>query len=234
MRNGGPAGAPPSGRRLPPADRRKALLRAAADCLVERGYAATSVREICRRAGVSPGLLTHYFPGKTALIAEVYRDVADALAGDLAAAVDAAGPDPVDRLRAFIRASFRPPTLSRDTIALWLVFWTLSLTDKAVAELHRQDYARYRDTLVRLIGDVAAARGEIQDLRLAALSLTALIDGLWLEWCLDPKAFTPEEAAGIALGWVHRPPARTSPSDPGQTKLADQSPQSKLDQRSPR
>ncbi len=205
MRDDAPTGgAPPSGHRLPPADRRRELLRAAADCLVERGYAGTSVREICRRAGVSPGLLTHYFPGKTALIAEVYRDVADALAADLAAAVDAAGPDPAERLRAFIRASFRPPTLSRDIIALWLVFWTLSLTDTAVADLHRQDYARYRDTLVALIGDVAAARGRTIDLRLAALSLTALIDGLWLEWCLDPTAFTAEEASAIALAWVEQ------------------------------
>ena len=197
-------GAPPSGHRLPPADRRRALLRAAADCLVERGYAGTSVREICRRARVSPGLLTHYFPGKTALIAEVYRDVADTLAADLSAAVDAAGPDPAERLRAFVRASFRPPTLSRDTISLWLVFWTLSLTDTEVAELHRQDYARYRDTLVHLIGDVAAARGAATDLRLAALSLTALIDGLWLEWCLDPTSFTAEEAASVALASVDR------------------------------
>lgn len=205
MRGDAPAGGASSpGRRLPPADRRRALLRAAAECLVERGYAGTSVREICRRAGVSPGLLTHYFPGKTALIAEVYRDVADALAADLAGAVDAAGPDPAERLRAFIRASFRPPTLSRDIIALWLVFWTLSLTDTAVAELHRQDYARYRDTLMRLIGDVAKAGGQTPNLRLAALSLTALIDGLWLEWCLDPTAFTVEEAASIALGWVDR------------------------------
>jgi hypothetical protein len=42
---------------------------------------------------------------------------------------------------------------------------------------------------------LAAAR---VDARLAAIGLTAVVDGLWLELCLDPTVFTPAEAGAIA------------------------------------
>jgi hypothetical protein len=40
------------------------------------------------------------------------------------------------------------------------------------------------------------------DLRLAAIGFTALLDGLWLEWCLEPGRFRPAEAVELCEGWV--------------------------------
>jgi TetR/AcrR family transcriptional regulator, transcriptional repressor of bet genes len=40
------------------------------------------------------------------------------------------------------------------------------------------------------------------DLRRAAIGLTALIDGLWLEWCLEPGVFRPREAVALCERWV--------------------------------
>src|SRR3546814_11133577 len=48
--------------------RRQAMIDATAACLAEKGVAGTSVRSICMRAGVSSGLLRHYFDGVGALI----------------------------------------------------------------------------------------------------------------------------------------------------------------------
>ena len=36
------------------------------------------------------------------------------------------------------------------------------------------------------------------------IGLTALLDGLWLEWCLDPGSFRPKEAATLCDDWVDR------------------------------
>jgi AcrR family transcriptional regulator len=52
---------------------RDALLEAAVDCLVARGYAGTTTRLIAESAGVSPGALQHHFPSKAALMGEVRR-----------------------------------------------------------------------------------------------------------------------------------------------------------------
>jgi AcrR family transcriptional regulator len=53
--------------RLSPATRRAEILDAASRLFAERGYAAVSASEVARQAGVTPGLLHHYFGGKRGL-----------------------------------------------------------------------------------------------------------------------------------------------------------------------
>jgi AcrR family transcriptional regulator len=50
-----------------------ALLTAAADILVGRGYAALTTNAIAERAGVNIASLYQYFPGKEAIVAELRR-----------------------------------------------------------------------------------------------------------------------------------------------------------------
>ena len=54
--------------RLDPAQRREQMLDAANDLFAERGYEEVSVEDIARSAGVTRGLVHHYFGGRT----EVY------------------------------------------------------------------------------------------------------------------------------------------------------------------
>jgi AcrR family transcriptional regulator len=52
---------------------RELIVRAAADSLLEHGYAGTSVRAIASRAGVALGNLQYYFPTKSELLVEAWR-----------------------------------------------------------------------------------------------------------------------------------------------------------------
>ncbi len=52
-------------------ERKKQLLRVALDVFIEKGYYGTSTREIARRAGVSSGLLFHYFSNKESIYLEL-------------------------------------------------------------------------------------------------------------------------------------------------------------------
>ncbi|HKX36099.1 MAG TPA: TetR family transcriptional regulator, partial [Rhizorhapis sp.] len=61
------------------------MIDATAACLAEKGVGGTSVRAICLRAGVSSGLLRHYFDGVDALIAETYRATTVRMAQTVAA-----------------------------------------------------------------------------------------------------------------------------------------------------
>src|ERR1044072_8667415 len=79
--------------RAEPDARRQSLIEAAARVLAERGAAGASVRVICAEAGVSPGLLRHYFDGIDALIAETYAWTDAKVGRWLDEAVAAAGPD---------------------------------------------------------------------------------------------------------------------------------------------
>lgn len=185
--------------RAEPDARRLSLIAAAARVLGERGAAGASVRVICAEAGVSPGLLRHYFDGIDALIAETYawtgRQVSDALAE----AVAAAGSDPRARLLAYVTASFRAPIADPQLLATWIAFWSLVKANPEMERLHGEIYAGYRGEVEVLLGECGLAAG---DVRLAAVGITALVDGLWLELCLAPGTFTAEEASGIAGRWI--------------------------------
>jgi len=54
-------------------ERPQEVLEAALEVFVERGYAATNMDEIARRAGVSKGTLYLYYPGKAELLKAVVR-----------------------------------------------------------------------------------------------------------------------------------------------------------------
>ncbi len=181
--------------------RRKSLLEATARCLAKRGAAGVSVRAICAEAAVSPGLLRHYFRGVSEAIAETYRWTGERVSAALAAAMAEAGPKPRDRLVAYLTASFRPPIADSELLATWLAFWSLTRSDPAIAEVHAEIYAEFRQGIVRLI---AAYHPDTVDPRLPAVALTALIDGLWLELSLGHAPFTPEEAGRLAEMWLDR------------------------------
>jgi len=56
------------GRRPAGQDARAEILAAAREEFVERGYEASSLRSVARRAGVDPGTVRHWFPDKARLL----------------------------------------------------------------------------------------------------------------------------------------------------------------------
>lgn len=192
----------PKYRRKRPDQRKRALIDATMRCLAARGIEGTSMRSISEEAGVSAGLVNHYYATKEALIAEAYAQVADdllaTLRDEVARVTTAAERPGRARLSAFFRASFSDVNLDSGLLRIWLAFWTMAQQSETIAEVHTRTYRDYRRTLERLLVDLAAEAPEAAlDVRLAAIGLSGLLDGLWLEWCLNPATFTPTE--GIRL-----------------------------------
>lgn len=182
--------------------RRQALVEAALESLAARGLGAVSVRDVATRAGVSPGLLRHHFGGFANLLNEAYRQTFARIDAEFDAAMATAGPDPARRMAAFLEASFGPGIVDRDLLSAWLGFWGLVRSDAAAAAVHAEGYAAYRARIETLLAELASALGVAVDARRGAIGLSAMLDGMWLELCLDPTSFTPEEAVGIAAAWV--------------------------------
>ncbi len=185
---------PPAFRRAEPDARRLSLVEACARVLARGGAGGTSVRAIAVEAGVSAGLVGHYFSGIDALVAATYAHVEEQVSLAIDAAVDAAGPDPRARLEAFATASFRAPIADPQLLATWIAFWSLVRSRPDIARQHAQQYAAFRLRLEALLGECGLPD---QHRAAAAIGVTALIDGLWLELCLSPDAFGPAEAARI-------------------------------------
>lgn len=185
--------------RAAPDARRQSLIEATARVLASKGAAGISVRAICSEAGVSPGLLRHYFAGVSEAIAETYRWIGERIADALDAAVAAAGDDPRSRLLAYVTASFRPPIASPELLANYVALWSLTRSDPAIAAVRAEIYGDFQTGIEALIEDL---RPEVGGARLPAVALTALIDGLWLELSLGGAAFSPEEAEQLAALWL--------------------------------
>lgn len=185
----------PAFSRAEPDARRLSLIEATARVLAAEGAGGASVRAIAVEAGVSPGLVGHYFDGVDALIAATYAHVGERVSAALEAAMAAAGPDPHARLDAYVTASFVAPIADPALLATWIAFWSLVKAKPAIAALHDDIYAAYRRELETLLAPCGVKPA---DIRLTAIAITALVDGLWLELCLSPASFTPGEARAIA------------------------------------
>jgi TetR/AcrR family transcriptional repressor of bet genes len=198
-----------------PQQRRQALIEATIESLKRYGHGGLSIRTISAQAGVSVGLINHHFPNKNELIAAAYRHFNGELVGGLEAAVERAADSPRARMRAFLEASFCPPNLDQDALAVWVVFWGLYRHSRLIQRVQRETYRGYvrllRGMLSERLAQARAPRGRGRrlgsraarpDLRLAAIGLTALLDGLWLAWCLEPGAFRPAEAVALCEAWV--------------------------------
>ena len=84
---------------------RERLLAAAAGLFADRGYAATSVREICEAAGVTKPTLYYYFGSKGGLARALLGDAAENLLAGLEGVASAPGA-PREKLKAMARLIF--------------------------------------------------------------------------------------------------------------------------------
>lgn len=190
-------------RRQPASERRQELIEATLRSLKKRGHEGLSVRSIAAEAGVSIGLITHYFPNKNRLVAESYRYFSRQLEDGFREAVEQAAANPRARLHAFIDAVFSRPSLDPRVLTAWVVFWGLFRSSPEMRRVHGEGHRGYGALLSTLLADYERAVGRFRmTRRLAETGLAALLDGLWLEWCLDAKRFRPQEAVRLCEAWL--------------------------------
>ncbi|MGF0239320.1 TetR family transcriptional regulator C-terminal domain-containing protein [Rhodococcus sp. IEGM1300] len=189
--------------RMAPELRKTNLIEATLVCLKRHGFQGASIRKISAEAGVSVGLISHHYSGKDELVAEAYLAVTGRVMGLLRAAMDQAAPNARERLSAFFRGSFSAELLDPQLLDAWLAFWGAVKTAEAINLAHEHSYSEYRSILRKVLSELAQEEGwENFDAELAAIGLSALLDGLWLESGLNPGTFTPEQGMQICEAWV--------------------------------
>ncbi len=178
--------------------RRADLISATQRLVAEGGPEAATVRAIAARAGVTAGLIRHYFQTKDELTRAAYRSLMDGMTSKGSDALESVGASPEERLAAFVAASLRPPVLDAGAVVLWAGYMHKVRGDAELLSVHEQAYTAYRDILQRLI---AALKRDVPDtqLRGEAIACNALIDGLWVEGSILPHAFNEGEIVTLGL-----------------------------------
>ncbi|AYD02456.1 TetR family transcriptional regulator C-terminal domain-containing protein [Neorhizobium sp. NCHU2750] len=186
------------------AERREDLILATLDCIAESGIQGATVRQIATRAGVTAGLIRHYFTGKDQMLEAAYKAVMDGMTEIAIKASEEAGSARA-RLSRFIVANVTPPVTDPRTLSLWAAFISHIQTDQTFAAIHRENYLAFLGALEKLLTAFFDERGTAlssKDCRSFAISLNALIDGLWLEGTLTADLFAENELADSALASV--------------------------------
>lgn len=191
--------------------RQQSIIDATMRCIARYSYSETTIDRICAEAKVSRGLINHHFQSKDELMAQTYKRLAtDLLDVSRAAAANATGPE--EKLDAIIKVCFAAPVFAPKNVKVWLGFWSVAHSDPVIRKAHKELYSSYRQALKKLFDQIAEARGGTVDSDLAALTLTAVIDGFWLELARDPTSFTAQDALTGCLRVIDTflPPPKTA------------------------
>ncbi len=169
--------------------RRSQLIEATIDTMAEVGFAATTLALIGQRAGISTGLVGHYFRDKDGLLEATLRHLTARLARGAASLLSSADA-PRARLQAIVDSYLAADQFEPRISTAWLAFWGEVVHSPALKRIQRVYQQRMlsnlRHALRRLVGDEAPR---------LALATAALIDGLWLRATLSGSAEVESNAA---------------------------------------
>ena len=108
--------------------RRRQLIDATLDAINEVGMHDATIAQIARRAGVSTGIISHYFKDKNGLLEATMRDITsqlrDAVLNRLHALPDGSASQ---RLQAIVGGNFDETQISSAAMKAWLAFWASSM-----------------------------------------------------------------------------------------------------------
>lgn len=181
------------------AARRGGILKAAFRCFSRQGLHATTMRDICRAANLSPGAIYSYFESKQAIVEALARDSRERIVAFLDSVP--AGADPREtvglKLEALISALETPE--AADRIRLDVALWAEALREPSVREL-------FGDATDGLVASLAGGLEGVGAEEAEALGrvVLALFEGLALQKAVDPGADL-SAAAAVARRILRRP-----------------------------
>lgn len=180
--------------------RQSQLIEATLQCVAEQGLQATTINTISKVAGVSTGIINHYFGGKQGLLEATIRFLLQSLHDELMKALRTVpANDPLARLDAIIAANFANVQVSNQSEKTWMAFWAQSMHTPAFARLQKVNERRLLSNLKYSYRQLLPENQVEQ----AAQTTAALIDGLWLRRALSDSPLSVETSAAYCRTYVN-------------------------------
>lgn len=160
--------------------RRQQLIDATIESVAQLGLQATTINSISKKAGLSSGIISHYFGGKQGLIEATVSYLLSSLKHALLNKITSTT-TPEQRLMFIIETNFSHVQLKSDNTKTWLSFWAQSMHDESLHRLQRVNsqrlFSNLRYSFMSFMSKTDASR--------AAELTAAMIDGLWLRAVLS-------------------------------------------------
>jgi AcrR family transcriptional regulator len=193
----------PTGSAKPAPGNREKLLRAAIVCLRDKGYAATTARDLAAVSDANLASIGYHFGGKEALLNEAVAETTRAWAKsieDEAFSGPPAGAE--EHLRRALSATADRFAEHEPYLRSFVEAFPPALRSPELREMMAEAYGEVRAAgeamLERLLGDEI----EPEHIRTLSSMIVALCDGLILQWLLDPEAIPRSDQMIDALSML--------------------------------
>jgi AcrR family transcriptional regulator len=172
---------PPSNRAERTAERREAIIEAALDEFISRGFTATRIDDVARRAGVAKGTIYLHFKDKESMFEELIRTALVPLIGRLHAPPPSGG-SVRDAVEAFARTFIQEVAATRRGDIVRLIV-AEGPRFPSIADFYYREVVSRGLAGMRGLIELAVSRGEIQHKNLARfpqiLVAPAIIAVIW-------------------------------------------------------
>jgi TetR/AcrR family transcriptional repressor of bet genes len=167
------------------------------------GLAETTIATVAQEAGLSQGIINLHFQSKENLLTETLRYLSDEYRNACNEAATAAGASPAAGLQALVDLDFRRNICTREKLAVWFAFWgerKFRPTYRRICAERDKSY----DGVTRVMCTKLCEEGRYAEVdpAIAADTLSALTDGLWLDLLVRPESMSRELAWRITMAYL--------------------------------
>lgn len=175
--------------------RRRQLIDATIETIHRHGFADTTIARISKAAGMSSGIISHYFGGKNALLEATMRFLMQELRSDYLARLPKAK-TPMDRLEAIIDTNFNGEQFTPQVTVAWLSFWAQVPFSEELSRINNIYFQRLASNLRHELRQLTT------DQRAEEISaaIAAMIDGIWVRTGLSLGRSDVSAARKMVLG----------------------------------
>ena len=172
--------------------RRKQLINATIECIYRHGLLGTTVKRVSEEAGVSTGIINHYFGSKDDMLEATMREILRRHKEIGIHKLNACN-SPDERIKALIEINFSAEQTDPATVCTWLAFWAQAMHIPALSRLQRVNSRRLYTNLLFSLKEMLPDDQAV----LTAEGLAALIDGLWLRGAFKKQGIDAERAQQV-------------------------------------
>jgi len=193
-----------SPRKVDKGEKKRHIMISAIKVFAEKGLKSAKIADIAAEAGIGKGTVYEYFSGRD----EIFIDACNQMIADITAdikEVASSGRSPTEKIRAMTRTALEfSDKFTPEMSAFITDFWAEGIRkqyqpEKGLINI-KPVYDEFRETYKRILQDGINC-GEFRpiDTHMFASALIGIIDGLQIQWVLDPQTFHFREMADTLI-----------------------------------
>ena len=191
------------GRKASKEIRRQQLIEATIDVMARKGYSGTTMLDVAKAAGLSSGIVNFHFETKEKLLVETLKYLAEEYRANWHKALNGAGTDATDKLRALLFSDFNPEICSPRKLAAWCAYWAEAQSRPTYLEHCGSNDEEYSAIVLDLCRAIIKKGRYALEPELIARALDALLEGLWLDLMTMAKPYSLDDAKQTIATCLH-------------------------------